>query len=474
MAFPFRLRWYQEELDRAARNFITSNSSIAQIYSPTGSGKTVCFSKLIHDLPTLLNTTERLNIAIVHPRIALSQDQLARFKSTYGDKYRYTSFHSGAHVRGTEQVQEISTTDRSELEAILSNSKRHHITFSSYDSFKKLVDIEFDLVIFDEAHNLTKKEFLPVLQELKAKKALLYTATPIIRKMYDDEKGQTFIGMDNFDLFGEVIVSVEPKSLILDGYVVPPLIHFLRTHTDGEGVVDPVDIIAESFKYQNNEMKKYGMPYTQMLVAARGLEDLRVVEERLVELWEAIGEMVPVYCVEHGSSRLNGREQGDRAKLLNMVKNSNSNAIVIHYDTLSEGIDIDSLTGVCFLRKMAKAKILQTIGRCGRPFISDLDENYEVIDMNNRKKPVCVVTLPVVNGEHIGGMDTKKIADAFIDGGYGDLSTYLEDMDQKTMSEKSEDKDDWDESKEDTVLRRIVDSQLERDGERLAKLGILF
>ena len=40
--------------------------------------------------------------------------------------------------------------------------------------------------------------------------------------------------------------------------------------------------------------------------------------------------------------------------------------IMMHYDILSEGIDVAGLNGVLILRKMNEAKFLQTVGRCVR------------------------------------------------------------------------------------------------------------
>jgi len=90
----------------------------------------------------------------------------------------YTSFHSGGHViREDEEVLEKHTTNVEELERIAANCGRSHITFSSYDSFTKLVDIEFDLIIFDEAHNLMQDQFRSIIEELMKYRELLILFT---------------------------------------------------------------------------------------------------------------------------------------------------------------------------------------------------------------------------------------------------------------------------------------------------------
>lgn len=467
------LRDYQKRINDEVTKFLKDpNKKRGQIYSPTGSGKTECFGHTIHDLPQIIKALDgkNLNIAVVHPRIALSQEQLSRFKAIFGKKFHYTSFHSGAHVRGKEFNLEINTTNADELIATIYKSAKTHITFSSYDSFHKIADIEFDLLILDEAHNLVQSQYFNALKAIAAKKALFYTATPINREI----EGEELVGMSNVELFGDIIVRVEPSELIQKGFIVAPVVHFLKVNTTQKGVgVDTTDIIIEAFKHQKHEMAKYGMPFIQMLVASRGLEDHKKVEGELVKLWEKLGEVVPLYCVEAGSTRKNGRELKSRYETLAEIKASGKSAIIMHYDTLSEGIDIGTLTGVCILRKLTKFKLLQTIGRPGRPYIADLNEKYEVRDMNKRMKPVSVITLPIVDGEHIGGLNSSTIVEAFAIGGYGDLTTYLPEEDKKNLSEK-ENLFDLGEDDKDTVLAHILDSQVERYVRHLASLGFVF
>lgn len=473
------LRDYQLRINQAVREFLLDpNCQRGQVYSPTGSGKTECFGHTVHELPEIIKGLDDkgLNIAIVHPRIALSQDQVVRFKDIFGEKYRYTSFHSGAHVKGTERYLEFSTTNVDELIEVIDQETRTHITFSSYDSFHKIAHIEFDLLILDEAHNLTQNQYLTSLKAIVAKKAIFYTATPINKEFEDEESA----GMNQVELFGEVIARVEPKELILRGFVVPPLIQLLYSQTTQKGDdVDPVEIIAESFMQQKREMDRYRMPQHHMLVACRGSEDIRLInqDENLNKLWGLIKEhRVDVYTILAGECCKNGHVhlRNDRQAVLNEIKNNKNNVIVIHYDTLSEGIDISTLTGAVLLRKMSKAKIIQTIGRCGRPYIGDLDNNFVVRDMGNRMKPVCVITLPVIDGKRLGGNDAKDICEAFIAAGYDELTTYLDDVVKKTMSKLEDNPFEFDDESTDNVLSHILNSRVERKIDKLLELGFVF
>lgn len=473
------LKAHQNKINSEVTTFLIDPiKTRGQIYSPTGSGKTECFIHTINELSNILGDSQWYDIAVLHPRLALSQEQLGRFHQAFGDRFHYTSFHSGAHVLNNSKIMGKSTLDPKELFRIMENCPNTHITFSSYDSFSKISDYEFDLVICDEAHNLTQDQYYNALSTMKAKKILFYTATPIVKSLVDtdDENSK---GMDNITLFGDIISRVEPKELIQKGYIVPPLMHLMKVSTNKRGAdVDTVEIIAQTFKEQYDEMKKHGMPYVQMLVASRGSRDIDVVnvEENLFKLQQLIGidQFVDVYTVKCSEHLKNSKPyNGSRYDMLQHIKQSKKHAIIIHYDTLAEGIDISSLTGACILRNLSKPKLLQTVGRCGRPLLDDMTSEYEVIDMLTRMKPYCVITLPIVDGTPISGNNVKEWCEAFIIGGYGDLSDFLKDSDRKTMS-KSENNWDMGSDEEDPIMSNIIDFEVERDGRRIVELGFVI
>lgn len=431
-----KLRKYQKALNKPTLKFLTkSKEQRAQIYAPTGAGKTTCFMSLVLDaIDRGLN-----NILILHPRLALSSDQLRRFKIEMGTVARYTSFHSGKHITGSETIREINTTDQDELRTVIDQThdmNMPHITFSTYNSFHRLKDIKFDLAICDEAHYLVQEQFYEHINDINADKILMYTATPVTYEMEES-------GMLDYSVFGKVIAKVEPSELIKLGYIVAPLVHQLRCSTNNAGDdVDIVDLVARAYVSQYEDITKHGMPYHQMLVAARSVEgDLRTLERETANLWRQISTIsngvivdpVDLYTIDAGGAYLNGRPLPSRDHAINMIRNSKKNAIVVHYDTISEGIDIDTLCGVLFMRRMSKAKVLQTIGRCARPYKGDLSVKNEPRkkffnpkqNIDIRSKPRCVVTLPTIDGKWIANDDGSIIAEAFILGGYGDLTTYM-------------------------------------------------
>ena len=475
-----KLRSYQIKLNRPALRFLrTKKGQRAQVYAPTGSGKTVCFIELIKDAIIRGKT----NICILHPRIALSKDQLRRFKDEFGTNVTTSSFHSGGHVIGAEMVREIATIDKTKLLRIISQTKtvlsKPHVTFSSYHSFHQLTDVHFDIIICDEAHYMVQDQFFAWIQDMTADKILFYTATPIT----DEMEG----GMRDYSVFGRVIASVEPTVLIKGGYIVAPLIHEMECRTNKRGKeVDVVDLVARAYVAQYDEITKHGMPFHQMLVAARNVEvDIREIESNLATLWIKIQTLsagcivspVDVYTVEAGGAYKNGKPLISREAALKEIKESGGNCIVAHFDTLSEGIDIDTLTGAVLMRKMSKAKIIQTIGRCARPYALDLDpvtkepskkvyNSKTGIDL--RKKPRCVITLPVIDGVWIANDDGTIIAEAFISAGYEDLMTYMPIADEDPSGKSRR---QFNLGDEDTVRSAVLNHKVER---RIADLQKLF
>lgn len=475
-----KLRSYQVQLNKPASNFLRAKKGQrGQVYAPTGSGKTVCFTELIKYAFTLGMT----KIAILHPRIALSKDQLRRFKTEMGDTVRTTSFHSGGHVKGfNEEIAEIGTLDKEELEREIEQSNtilgKPHVTFSSYQSYHQLLDIPFDLVICDEAHYMVQDQFYEWIAKINAKKILFYTATPITDEM---EEGL----MNDYSIFGDVIASVEPRVLIKPGYILAPLIHQMECGTNKRGrEVDVVDIVARAYVDQWFEITSFGMPYHQMLVACRNVDvDIRELENRLDELWTKISQFsqgriskVDVYTIEAGGAYKNKLPLKDRFEAMEEIKNSGKNCIVAHYDTLSEGIDIDTLSGAVLLRKMSKAKMIQTIGRCARPYIEDLDPKTkeprkDIYDLDKgidlRKKPRCIITLPVIDGKWIANDDGTVIARAFAAAGYEDLYTYMSKADDQPTGRK---KNGYIISEDDTVMSAVINHKVEKELKDLKKL----
>ena len=339
--------------------------------------------------------------------------------------------------------------------------------------------IHFDLIICDEAHYLTENRYADVVTGFNADKVIFYTATPITHDFND--------GMMDESLFGKLIAEVEPKDLIKHGYIVAPLIHIMECQTNRRSEinrVDIVDVVGRAFVDQQRRVTAWGMPYHQMLVAARDVEnDLTEVEDRLYDILSYISDNtelnardIDIYTISSNGAYRNGREvAGGRPQAISDIKNSGRNVIVVHYDTLAEGIDIDTLSGCVIMRSLSKAKFIQTIGRCARPFKGDLGADgaprrkiYNIKRLiDDRCKQRCIVTIPVIDGVWIGNGDATDIAEAFIAAGYEELSTYVPMVDDATGKSRQE----FTLGEEDAFLSQIRDHQVQ---ERLNNLQDLL
>ncbi|MCG7944992.1 MAG: DEAD/DEAH box helicase family protein [Candidatus Thiodiazotropha taylori] len=434
-----KLRWYQEQIVNAQRNFMSSSNQRGQIIAPTGSGKTVCFTNLIVDV---LSIKEKASILIVHPRIALSEDQQSRLKKDLRginiQMPKFTSFHSGAVEETAEFSKNKSTTNRKELETIIDKSKISHVTFTSYHSFEKIADMDFDVIICDESHNLTQKKFSSSLPKIKSK-VLFYTATQVIRDTKDSETLDLTASMDNPELFGDVEAQVMAKDLIKDGYVLAPRLRLeeIQTETSVDGdtlVVNPVQTIAYVFKDQieqiNNKLTH------KMLVAMPNTKQFEMISAGLKEIRDISGVDLDIYTITAEDSILNGGKHFNTRKeaLDDFSKNINP-AIIVHCDTLAEGIDVDGLSGVFIFRTLQKHKFIQTIGRSARPYIKDLNKEGEVKNMENRIKPNALVTIPVINGMLATNTNVQEIVEAFA--GFGDLTSHIDEEFKSVLTKET-------------------------------------
>ncbi len=420
-----KMRFYQKDIVKAQNEFMLNDSEQrGQVYSPTGSGKTVCFDSLI---TKMIKGKTNKKICIVYPRIALAIDQQDRLKGK--TNVEFTSFHSGSNNAPEEAKlyrKQISTTSREQLKEIHDTTKMNHITFVTYHSFKHIANMDFDLIICDEAHNLVQSNFAESLPIIKSK-VIFYTATPI----FAINGLETVIGMNNEQLFGKVICNVKPKELIEKGYIVPPRLVELSITTDEDGIaVEPHLTISHAFKDQKERLNKVT---NKMLVAMSDTRYFDEIQSRIDDMRRIVGD-IDLYTITAGTQRKNSVNLDSREAALKDFANNKNQCIILHCDTLAEGIDVPGITGVFVYRTLSKAKLIQTIGRAARPSLADMDKNGEVIDMENRLKPYAIVTIPVIDNKYYANINSNTICQAFIEGGYGDN---LKDISQFISKERA-------------------------------------
>lgn len=490
-----RLRPYQERVDRAQQRFMSDPDAFrAIVFACTGSGKTVNFFKLIID-ETLERASdgEQFRVLIAQPRLALSEEQQIRahrMLCNYDLTYEFASFHSGAIIEWPSRLEDcrkrrkpLGTTNPDVLEEHRDGCKEDlHITWSSYHSLHQVAHMDYELIICDEAHYLMQKTIRPNVNAFgKDIKTLFYTATPVGAKgylinetekttdMFDDEDpDEEFVdpddlGMKNEEEFGKVIAEVPPKELIPYGYVVKPLVQLMEVETIGQGDdVDFAQMIGKAYKGQlDMEEVSEGFNH-KMLVSMPGVRMFKDVMKNRQTISDEVGKPVDVYCVcadWHGKNGL--ADSGmSRSDLIADFGETENPAVILHYDTLAEGIDVAGIGGVLFLRRrLGKVKGLQTVGRACRPAEGDILEDGSV-KVEGRLKTRAILTLADVDGKTVSEKRMQEWSQFFEVGGYEHLWAYVP-VEREGMK-KDSDPEDEEKDKTKRAIRNAWFSRLAR------------
>lgn len=434
MESPIKLREYQKEVDRAQDEFMSAPGEFrAIVCACTGSGKTVNFTKLIID-EALKRQSDgcQMKVLIAQPRLALSEEQQKRMHnllSKFDLTWEFSGFHTGNIVESSVRKSKssripLSTTSASKIKShILSSDEDLYVAWTTYHSLNKIRHLDFDLIICDEAHYLAYGKFHSNVKFFpKETKIIFYTATPV---GVIDESEPRKIGMCDENLFGRVIAEVPPKMLIPDRYIVPPVIYFMAAITKKDGdVVDYAQLIGKAYGHQLEQVSpKFNH---KMLVAMPGVKMFDDIMKNRETISVEAGCDVDVYCVHANGHSKNGSARGlrERQDLINDFAENPGPAVILHYDTLSEGMDIDGIGGVLFLRRfLGKVKSLQTMGRACRPAREDINADGTIKE--SRIKTNAILTLSEVDGLWESEKKLKEWAAVFAEGGYDRLWDYV-------------------------------------------------
>lgn len=401
---------FQSQLRPHQQHAILSaiDKPLGRIVIPTGGGKTRIEAMLID----MAIDESRNTHLIIAPRIALLNQLMVEFRAFIGDKYLALAFHSGrdeieydSHIHWEEN----QTTNIKMVDSEIARSRRMNksiIIFSTYHSMHKLTELYFDIVIADESQYVLSKTWIKEwkkIDENHARQKLCFTAT---EKHIYHEDGR---GLNNEVVFGPLLYQVVPNELIKKGIIVEPRLHIMSYSTPtSEPEEYVVDQVTQITKYQMNLIKQKGMPYVKVLFAMRGTRDVQLVAEN----YKKIQKILPdhdIFTIVSNSKygpRLNGKKINNRKEFMKKLREA-KNAIICHYDILSEGIDVDGITGVGILRNMSKSKFIQTIGRAMRPYKAD-----------RTLKPFALISVPVPDGDKELWKQAEDIVEIMIAAGF--------------------------------------------------------
>ena len=326
-----------------------SNHRIGQVIVPTGGGKT---NVAIFDALKEFSKETPQTIVVVAPRILLATQLCFEFLE-FITNVKVFHCHSG------EVHWESSTRPREIRNWVDANADNHKLIVTTYNSLQRLVDAEIDVdtIYFDEAHNSVKRNFFPATEHFAAEANRCYFFTATRKTSLTPSKP----GMNDRDVYGDIICRVSAPELVDGGYIIAP------------------KIVAKKFD-----------------VLAANQVTAECDSSNLMETLEDIDCKKILVCVKSAKQLINLMSQTDCAAQLHQRgysylyitaktgaiidgqkvnrevffdtlnawgRDPNKKFVCLHRSILSEGINVSELEAVVFLRNMDVIEMTQTIGR---------------------------------------------------------------------------------------------------------------
>ena len=321
---------------------ILSKNRKGQVIVPTGGGKTMC---MIEDAKKVSGT-----IVVVAPRILLAEQLSSEFLEII-DNVSVMHVHSG-------ETTHFSSTKASDVYMWDLHTRGDKIIFTTYHSLHRIQEsrIHVDTIYFDEAHNSIQKNFIEAVEyfSIYADRCYFFTATP------KHSNTPMKVGMNDWDIFGEVLINVPAPQLVDEGHILPPKV-----------IIKDIDVADDSrFSYEKDCDHILDtiddIDVDKVLICARSTKQI----VNLISLSDFAYELTQreynwLYITAKTGAVINGKKV-DRETFFNTLNawgKGNERFVVLHHSILSEGINVSGLEAALFLRSMDYVGISQTIGR---------------------------------------------------------------------------------------------------------------
>ncbi len=378
------LRPHQKE----AVNAMWDNNK-GQVIIPTGGGKTIC---MIEDAMTnmeLINNGQ--TFVVVAPRILLAEQLCSEFLELIDTTHTHIiHVHSG-------ETSHFSTTKAEKISLFVNTARtagENVIIFTTYHSLHRILeaDVEVNTIYFDEAHNSVQRNFFPPTEHFAADadRCYFFTATP--------KHSVTVFkpGMNDAEVYGNVICNVPAPKLVEEGYILPPKVvvkqldmvqdRQLIADRDCQNLIDTID---------ENSLDK-------ILICARSTKQI----VKLLAESDFRNELLErgyscMYITSKTGAIIDGQKVNREVffdTLNTWGRDPNKKFVVLHHSILSEGINVSGLEAVLFMRNMDYIGISQSIGR--------------VIRLGGTQKTFGLVCVPVFDKV---GISTAKSVQAVVD-----------------------------------------------------------
>jgi superfamily II DNA or RNA helicase len=399
-----KLRAHQADALKAVIKAIKKGkgSAVGRVVMPTGGGKTFVEAAVI-DYQRTENVGTKIHLVLA-PRILLANQLIGEFRKFSGLNYRAIAFHSGNHEPEYEagiKWKEHATTRIVDIESAYKTAVeagQDLIVFSTYHSADKLIGTKFDTMIADESQYCVNEGFNEVIKKLTARVKLFFTAT---EKHTASDKGR---GLNNTTIYGERLYYISPATLIQLGLIVPPRLHIMygETRDENRSIVSEVIEIAKA----QDEITRPELGFSKILFAMKGTDDVKSVEDNIAKIKKEFPNHDVFTITSKNGARIDN-EKVDRELVFLPALTTSKNCLIFHYDILSEGIDVDGITGVALMRNMGLSKLLQTIGRAVR-----------VYKPNPGAKRFALLSVSVLNGDEDDKENVKFYVQKIREGGY--------------------------------------------------------
>ena len=360
-----------------------------QMIVPTGGGKTLTMimdTQRRHD-----NISNGTTTVVVAPRILLAEQLCSEFLEVIDTANTHIlHVHSG-------ETSHFSTTKAEKVNLFVNTARtagENVVIFTTYHSLHRVqeADIEVNTIYFDEAHNSVQRNFFPATEYFAADsdRCYFFTATP--KHSLTISKP----GMNDPEVYGQVLVNVPAPELVDGGYILPPKVVVKQLPMiQGRKVMyaDDCDNLIETI--DDNDISK-------TLICARTTKqiiNLISQSDFCSELYQRGYSWMTI--TSKTGAIIDGKKVNREVffeTLNTWGKDATKKFVVIHHSILSEGINVSGLEAVIFMRNMDYIGISQSIGR--------------VIRLGGKEKTFGLVCVPTYDKV---GISTARKVQAVVD-----------------------------------------------------------
>ena len=376
-----QLRPHQEQ---AIQSMLDNDKG--QVIVPTGGGKTIC---MIMDAVKQLE--DYGTVVVVAPRILLAEQLSHEFMEIIDEKYNDVDV---MHVHSGKIKGVFSSTNPFQIQQFVEqNLGGRRIIFTTYHSLHRIQEsgINVDTIYFDEAHNSVQKNFFPATDYFSqyAHRCYFFTATP------KHSRSPVKAGMNWTEVYGGVICQVPAPKLVKQGYILPPKVKVYRSR-----ILKKDELVADR---DNEQMIGAidNLDKDKVLICAKSTRQIVALVSQTDFVQQlAIRGYSYMFITAKTGAMIDG-EKVDRETFfdtLNQWGRTDKKFVVLHHSILSEGINVNGLEAVLFMRSMDYIGISQTIGR--------------VIRKGNADKVFGLVCIPVYSNV---GISTARKVEAVVD-----------------------------------------------------------